>query len=66
MLVGLLVIEQGPLLSVGAKPLPEIDTVLPGLTKVGLSVILGVRIELLVTVNDAEAESPVLPSALIV
>jgi hypothetical protein len=40
------------------KPLPEIETVPPGLMKAGLSVIVGVG---LVTVNDAKAESPELP-----
>ena len=58
MLVGVLVIDVPEQVSVGLKPLPAIDTVLPGLRKVGLSVIVGVGP---VTVNVAKAESVVLP-----
>jgi len=61
MLVGVLVIDAPEQVSVDLKPLPEIDTLSPALTKVGLSVIVGVG---LVTVNVAEAESPVLPLTL--
>ena len=61
MLVGVLVIDAPEQVSVDLKPLPEIDTLSPALTKVGLSVIVGVG---LVTVNVAEAESLVLPLTL--
>ena len=61
MLVGVLVIDAPEQVSVDLKPVPEIDTLSPALTKVGLSVIVGVG---LVTVNVAEAESPVLPLTL--
>jgi hypothetical protein len=47
--------------SVELNPLPEIETVPPGLMKVGISVILGVG---LITVNDAKAESPAVPVTL--
>jgi hypothetical protein len=57
---GVLVMVQ-VVVSLVLKPLPEIETVPPTLTKVGLSVIVGLG---LVTVNVATAESPALPVTL--
>ena len=54
MFVGVLVMEDAAHVSPELKPLPEIDTVLPALTKVGLRVIFGVVV---VTVNMACATS---------
>jgi hypothetical protein len=56
MLVGVLVISGGAAhVSLVLNPLPDIDTVAPGLAKVGLSVIFGAGI---VTVNCADIEGP--------
>jgi hypothetical protein len=55
MLVGVLVIDDELHVSAVAKPLPEITTVPPGLTEVGLSVIVGAA---LVRVNVADTDGP--------
>ena len=61
MLVGVLVMVQ--VVSAALKPLPEMSTVPPTDTKVGLSVIKGVGE---VIVNMAEAASVLLPVAVMV
>jgi hypothetical protein len=52
---GVLVIDDGPHVSADWKPLPEIETVPPALTELGLSVIVGAG---MVTLNVAEIDGP--------
>jgi hypothetical protein len=60
MLDGLLVIEAPVQVSVGAKPLPVMETCVPTEPEFGISVIVGAAED--VNVNVADAESPVLGS----